>query len=232
MAVDLKFLCVTRMFLSYWPPQAFRKLPNHGAWTQSMTTALYSHPDAAQRAFLLVSWDPCLTASLTSNPCAACMKSVCTLFSFVSSPCVHTWAFLFCVRRVHKQYLLAPCAKKCLIRALSTQCADLIFSVMLMLFAHAFETICEWSSEPSPALFEEPSSWWSSDSQTRRISLPVFLPPVPPAIWRRARWPLDAHHTAEETVRTPTARHRRARRSGMSEEDVVCSPLECAHYTP
>lgn len=42
----------------------------------------------------------------------------------------------------------------------NTKCRPRI--LMLMLFTPAFDTICVCSLESFPALFEEPSSWWSS----------------------------------------------------------------------
>lgn len=87
----------------------------------------------------------------------------------------------------------------------NTMCWPLQFSVVLMLFTHASDAICVWSSGTSPALFEERSSWWSSDLQTGCISLPVSAYSQPS---ERPCWPCDAHCSAEKTLHRPTVQHR------------------------
>lgn len=113
---------------------------------------------------------------------------------------VHVRVFIhkpFCLHQKSPQTISArPYAQKVLDDSLVDTTRNLIFCAMLMLFAHAFDTICEWSSGPSSALFEEWSSWWSSDLQTWRISLPVS-----------ARFPAILRSLADPV--TPTTRLRK-----------------------
>lgn len=97
---------------------------------------------------------------------------VCHALPIVHVLCVRALAFLFASEEVDK-LSAHPCARRELDGSLVNAVCDLISSVMLMLFAQASDAVCERSSEPLSALFEEWSSWWSSDLQTWHISLPV-----------------------------------------------------------
>lgn len=94
-----------------------------------------------------------------------------------------------------------------------------------MLFTHAFDTICVWGSETSLALFEEWSSWWSSDFADM-VHFTASVCPFPQPS-EEPRWPCDAHNTAEKTLYTDciTLPHTEERW-----QDVVWRPKMDSHH--